>query len=184
MKILVVVDMQNDFIDGALGSKEAQAIVPNVKKKIEEYVNNGDYIVYTRDTHDYRYLGTKEGRKLPIPHCIKDTPGWQIPDELMPPNDYEKVKIINKSSFGHYSLPDELDSTILREGSVYSVPDIELIGLCTDICVVSNTILLKSYFYSIGEISVDATCCAGKNPELHEAALMVMESCQINIKKG
>lgn len=185
VKFLIAVDMQNDFIDGALGSKEAQAIVPNVKKKVEEYVKNNDFIIYTRDTHFLdNYFKTKEGQKLPVPHCIKDTPGWQINQEVMPPEGYDKYTIINKPSFGLYSLPKEVDHIACASGDDFPTVEIELVGLCTDICVVNNAILLKSYFYNIGDVSVDATCCAGITPELHEAALMVMNSSQIDIKRG
>lgn len=176
MKILIVVDMQKDFIDGSLGTKEAQAIVPNVKKKVEEAVLNGDYIVYTRDTHFEDYLETPEGKKLPVPHCIYKTEGWQIPEELMPPVGYINYMVRDKFTFGDYTLPSNL--------SPMGITGIELVGLCTDICVVSNTLLMKSYFYRTCEVSVDATCCAGVTPETHEAALKTMEMCQINVKRG
>lgn len=180
MKVLVVVDMQNDFITGSLGTKEAQAIVPNVKKKIDEAVKNGDLIIFTRDTHFSGYLNTNEGKKLPVEHCVKDTDGWEICDGLVPVN-YNFVAIMNKFTFGHFDLPTNLDNMIcwLKD----ELTEIELVGLCTDICVVSNALLLKSYFYDDCEISVDATCCAGVTPETHEAALKTMEMCQINVKR-
>jgi nicotinamidase-related amidase len=177
MKVLVVVDMQNDFIDGSLGTPEAQAIVPNVKKKIEESVANGDVIVYTRDTHFDKYLTTKEGKKLPVEHCIRGTEGWEIHKDLLPPKDYKNTYTLNKYTFGSYELPSSIFG--LR-----GVDEIELVGLCTDICVVSNALMLKAYFYNTHEISVDATCCAGVTPESHEAALKTMEMCQINVKRG
>lgn len=180
MKVLIVVDMQNDFIDGSLGSKEAQAIVPNVKKKIAEAVKNGDHIIYTRDTHFEDYLDTKEGKKLPVPHCVYRTNGWKIADSLLPPGWYEKVYILDKFTFGSKDLP----SIIASNEEMLSCSEIELLGLCTDICVVSNALMLKSHFYQAMEISVDATCCAGVTPESHEAALKTMEMCQINVKRG
>jgi nicotinamidase-related amidase len=175
MKVLVVVDMQNDFITGSLGTPEAQAIVPNVKKKIEEAAKNGDLIVYTKDTHFQYYLDTKEGEKLPVEHCLIDSWGWQIPDELLPPVDYANTDTIEKYTFGSLLLAELLGRVECDE--------IELIGLCTDICVVSNALLLKTRLYNDVEISVDATCCAGVTPESHEAALKTMEMCQINVKR-
>lgn len=182
MKVLVVVDMQNDFIDGSLGTKEAQAIVPNVKEKIKTAVRNGDLITYTRDTHFYNYLDTREGKKLPVKHCIYREDGWRIPDELLPPYYYEYAHIFNKHTFGYRNLPVKIRMLIAERG--VECEEIEVIGLCTDICVVSNALLLKSEFYDEIEISVDATCCAGVTPETHEAALKTMEMCQINVKRG
>ena len=183
MKVLVVVDMQNDFIDGSLGTKEAQAIVPNVKRKVEEAVQNGDLIIYTRDTHFDHYLDTREGKKLPVKHCIQGTHGWNIPDELMPPAGYEHCYLDDKYSFGLYDLPNRFHSRMMRQGKPFKYDEIELVGLCTDICVVSNALILKSFFADLFEISVDATCCAGVTPETHEAALKTMEMCQINVKR-
>lgn len=179
MKVLVVVDMQNDFITGSLGTPEARAIVPNVKKKIEEAVKNGDYIIYTRDTHFDLYLQTNEGKKLPVEHCVYNTPGWEIRSELMIPDGYADYDIINKPTFGSRLLVKTIDDFSLDN----EISEIELIGLCTDICVVSNALLLKAAFYEDYEISVDATCCAGVTPETHEAALKTMEMCQINVKR-
>lgn len=169
-KILIVVDMQNDFIDGVLGSEEAKAIVPKVKKKILEYQKNGDDIIFTRDTHGKCYLNTPEGKKLPIPHCIKGTHGWNIGLEITPNN----YKIIDKVTFGYISWKDELD---------YDYPytrEIELCGLDSDICVITNALILKT-LYPETEITVDASCCAGSTPEKHKAAVEVMKSCQINV---
>ena len=184
MKILIVVDMQNDFITGSLGTEEARAIVPNVKKKVEEAVANGDYIVYTRDTHPIRYLKTKEGEKLPVEHCIEGTDGWQIPDELMPPKDYENCRFHDKYTFGSVKLPAELFKDLQAEFITKQITEIELIGVCTDICVVSNALLMKANYFEMTDISVDSTCCAGVTPESHEAALKVMEMCHINVKRG
>lgn len=169
-KILVVIDMQNDFIDGALGTPEAQAIVPNVKKKIEEYQNYGDRIIFTRDTHFKNYLKTNEGKHLPVEHCIQDTYGWQISDKL---NQGEGYYIIDKTSFGY----DDWNKCLVN---FEDFTDIEIIGLCTDICVVSNAMILKAYYPEIN-ITVDASCCAGVTPETHKAALTTMKMCQINV---
>lgn len=163
-KTLIVVDMQNDFIDMALGTAEAVAIVPKVKTKIEEYLKNGDEIIYTRDTHGEDYLNTPEGKKLPVPHCIKGTVGWEIADGLY----VEGCRIIDKPNFGWQGWADE------------SFEAVELIGLCTDICVVSNALIIKTLFPD-AEVKVDATCCAGVTPESHRAALLTMKMCQIEI---
>lgn len=167
-KLLIVVDMQNDFIDGSLGTKEAVAIVPNVRKKIQEYASRGDEIIFTRDTHYDDYLETHEGKMLPVIHCVKGTLGWQIADGLEVPG----CKCINKSTFGW--LPWR--STLNFQG--YN--EIELVGLCTDICVVSNALILRAIFPN-ADITVDASCCAGVTPESHKAALMTMKMCQINV---
>ena len=174
MKTLIVVDMQNDFITGSLGTKDAQAIVPNVKKKIEEAIANGDQIIFTRDTHWGDYLDTIEGKKLPVKHCIRNTWGWQILDYLYPNDYYENMTFIDKSTFGCQGLYGLISS---------SASEVEFVGLCTDICVVSNALILKSHLYDEVEISVDASCCAGVTPESHEAALKTMEMCQINVKR-
>lgn len=182
MKVLVVVDMQNDFITGSLGTKEAQAIVPNVKKKIEEAVKNGDIIIYTRDTHSKFYLDTNEGKKLPVEHCIRGTYGWELADEVRPA-DGSYYHIRDKFTFGSKNLPEYISNLMSFEYRGSRIDEIELVGLCTDICVVSNALILKSAFYDSYEISVDATCCAGVTPETHEAALKTMEMCQINVKR-
>ena len=166
MKTLIVIDMQNDFIDGSLGTKEAQAIVPNVKKKIEEYKSRGDEIIFTRDTHQNDYLDTNEGKNLPVEHCIYGAKGWQIADGLEP-LDYA-CEYINKPTFGWIWWYEHI------------FEEIELVGLCTDICVVSNALILKAMFPEI-KITVDASCCAGVTPESHKAALTTMKMCQINV---
>ncbi len=163
-KTLIVIDMQNDFIDGALGTKEAQAIVDNVKKKIDEYEKNGDEIIFTRDTHQNDYLETPEGKKLPVIHCIEGTYGWEIAEGL----ERENARYINKPTFG-YTGWDEMN-----------FEEIELVGLCTDICVVSNALILKAQFPD-SKISVDSSCCAGVTPETHNSALETMKMCQIEI---
>lgn len=164
MKTLIVIDMQNDFVTGSLGTKEAQAIVSNVKRKIQEYADRGDQIIFTRDTHYSNYLRTQEGKMLPVEHCIYTTKGWQIVEGLEVPG----CKHINKETFGWNNWND------------YDYEEIELIGVCTDICVISNALILKAQCPE-AEIKVDASCCAGVTPELHEAALKVMRSCQINV---
>lgn len=170
-KILVVVDMQNDFIDGALGTKEAEQIVEPVMHKIKEY-NTGN-IYATRDTHGTDYLSTQEGKNLPVEHCIKDTQGWEIRSEIAELLD--GAVVVDKPSFGSLKLAE-----LLYEENKKEELEIELVGLCTDICVVSNAILLKAKMPEI-KISVDASCCAGVTPESHAAALETMKMCQINI---
>ena len=165
-KTLIVIDMQNDFISGSLGSNEAQAIVPNVKKKIEEYKARGDEIIFTRDTHQSDYLETNEGKHLPVKHCINGTYGWIIADAV----NYPEYKHINKRTFGYTLWNYEFDE----------LEDVELVGLCTDICVVSNALILKAQFPN-ANITVDASCCAGVTPASHQAALTTMKMCQINV---
>ena len=163
-KTLIVIDMQNDFIDGSLGTDEAVKIVPNVRKKIEEYRSNGDEIIFTRDTHGEDYLSTPEGKKLPVVHCVKNTHGWQIADGLDVPDAIH----IDKPSFGY------------NQWDKFCFEKIELVGLCTDICVVSNALILKALFPN-AEISVDSACCAGVTPETHNSALATMKMCQIDV---
>lgn len=163
-KTLIVIDMQNDFIDGSLGTAEAAAIVDNVKAKIDEYKAAGNEIIFTRDTHCENYLDTPEGKKLPVVHCVKGTPGWEISQMLYT----EGCDIIDKPSFGWTKWNER------------SFEEIELVGLCTDICVISNALILKAFFPE-AEITVDASCCAGVTPETHNAALAAMKMCQINI---
>ena len=168
-KILIVVDMQNDFIDGALGTSEAVAIVENVKAKIREY-DPADVFV-TMDTHAPDYLNTQEGRNLPIPHCIKDTEGWQIRSDIA--ELLTDTHIYEKPTFGSVVLAKDIAAIAATEEI-----EIEIIGLCTDICVVSNALLLKAVMPEV-QISVDPACCAGVTPESHECALITMEMCQI-----
>ena len=177
-KILVVVDMQNDFIDGALGTKEAVAIVPAVIEKIKSYAP--DCIYATRDTHEENYMETQEGKNLPVPHCIRGTVGWQVADSVsaaMP-----KAIYGDKPSFGSPALVHRLVSVLMNEcGGDSSQLSIELVGLCTDICVVSNAMLLKAAMPEV-KISVDPACCAGVTPESHSAALTTMRMCQIQME--
>lgn len=163
-KTLIVIDMQKDFIDGALGTKEAVAIVENVKKKIAEYQENGDEIIFTRDTHQKDYLNTNEGRYLPVEHCIEGTEGWQIQQGLEVP----EAIYINKPTFGYLNWKE------------YNLEEVEIIGLCTDICVVSNALIIKAIYPEI-KVTVDASCCAGVTPESHTAALSTMKMCQVEV---
>lgn len=172
-KLLLVIDMQNDFIDGALGTKEAAAIVPNVVKRIQEF--EGD-VLYTRDTHSEDYMETQEGKNLPVPHCIKGTPGWELCPELKALRDAGHSPVLDKLTFGAKDLPAYLETRY--PGGLESV---ELIGLCTDICVISNAMVLKAFFPEL-PVSVTASCCAGVTPESHENALNAMKMCQIAIR--
>lgn len=171
-KILIVVDMQHDFVDGALGTKEAVAIIPNVVKKIENF--DGDIIV-TYDTHQENYSETQEGKHLPVPHCIKGTEGWQLDKNVQSAIDKKNCKFIEKPTFGSVALVEYLKNNYSPEEL-----EIELIGLCTDICVVSNALLLKANFLE-SKVSVNASCCAGVTPESHNAALTTMKMCQVNV---
>lgn len=168
--ILVVVDMQNDFIDGALGTKEAQAIVPKVIQKTEGFTGT---VFFTRDTHEESYLQTQEGKNLPVPHCIRNTEGWQIRRELQP---LQKNPAVDKGTFGSA----ELGALLREENEKDTVRSVTFIGLCTDICVISNALLVKA-FLPEAEIIVDASCCAGVTPESHHTALAAMRACQITI---
>ena len=162
MKTLIVVDMQNDFIDGSLGTAEAVAIVDAVKAKIEVYRERGDEVIFTRDTHHENYMETNEGRHLPVVHCIEGTPGWEIRDGLW----FEGAEVIDKPSFGYTGWAGR------------DFEEVELIGLCTDICVVSNALIIKALYPEI-RVSVDPSCCAGVTPASHEAALTTMRMCQV-----
>ncbi len=171
-KFLVVVDMQKDFVDGALGTAEAVAIVPEVVKKIEGF--DGE-IFATLDTHQENYLETAEGRNLPVIHCVKGTDGWKLDRKVEEALKKKNYTIVEKPTFGSVELP-----MIVYDASFGEPFSIELIGLCTDICVVSNALLLKASFPE-APISVDAACCAGVTPEKHKAALETMRSCQVEI---
>lgn len=167
-KTLIVVDMQHDFIDGVLGSRDAREILPRVRKKVFEYIERGDKVIYTRDTHYANYMETNEGKHLPVIHCIAHTIGWGIHERVW-------VKgigcdIVDKPTFG-----------FIRWDELYRFDnDIEIVGVCTDICVVSNALILKAMFPDI-EITVDADCCAGTSYHNHMAALCTMKSCHINV---
>ena len=170
--ILIVVDMQNDFIDGSLGTKEAQEIVTPVAGKIRNF--EGD-IYGTLDTHEEDYLSTQEGKNLPVPHCIRGTDGWEFPPQLAALAKARRAAVYEKSCFGSTRLASDL-------AAAPDVESVELAGLCTDICVVSNALLIKAVLPEV-PVSVDARCCAGVTPEKHEAALLTMESCQISVRR-
>lgn len=169
-EVLVVVDMQNDFIDGALGTPEAVAIVQKVKKKISEFKGT---VIFTRDTHGHNYLETQEGQKLPVPHCIRNTFGWQINSEL---DNLRVTPPVDKETFGSVKLSSILSG--MNEDK--KIDRITFVGLCTDICVISNVLIVKASLPEV-PIFVDANCCAGVSPETHENALKAMESCQVSI---
>ena len=172
-KILVVIDMQNDFVTGALGSEEAKKIVPTVVEKVKNY--DGD-VIFTRDTHGKDYMQTQEGKNLPVPHCIKGTDGWQIIPELLTLQQEKNCKVFDKPTFGS----TELAEYIKNEYENGNAEEVELIGVCTDICVVSNAMLIKANAPEL-PVSVTAGCCAGVTPQKHNAALETMQSCQIKI---
>lgn len=173
---LIVIDMQNDFITGSLGTKEAEAIVPKVVEKIRD----ADAIFYTQDTHDDDYLNTQEGRLLPVKHCIEETPGWEleprVKEALELRKDQIRVEQFKKGTFGSTALAEAIKRRY--EENTQEWNEVELVGLCTDICVVSNALLIKAFCPEL-KITVDASCCAGVTPEKHEAALETMKSCQI-----
>ena len=176
MNVLIVVDMQNDFVSGALGTPEAREIVPRVVDRVEEGIRRGEKILFTRDTHETDYLNTQEGKKLPVPHCIRGTEGWEIVEPLQKYAEHP----IDKPTFGSQYLGALLkarDEDLRRQGEP-GVEQVTLVGLCTDICVISNALLVKA-FLPEAEVVVDAACCAGVTPESHRAALAAMGPCQI-----
>lgn len=181
MKVLIVVDMQNDFIDGALGTPEAQGIVSQVIDRIK--ASKDELIIFTQDTHGEDYLATPEGKKLPVVHCVAGTHGWQVKSEILQAwrdNDQTmkapelKDNTITKPIFGSTDLVDYL------KGRADQISRIELLGVCTDICVVSNALLIKNHFPQL-DLYVNQACCAGATPETHQAALSVMKMCQIDV---
>jgi nicotinamidase-related amidase len=172
-KVLVVVDMQNDFIDGALGTQDAVGIVDNVVDKIQ---NHDGKIIATLDTHYSNYTETSEGKKLPVPHCIKMTNGWLLNEKVLNALSDKDYETLEKSTFASTRLITDICRIEDNNDDI----EIELVGLCTDICVVSNALLLKAYFPEV-KITVDASCCAGVTPESHNAALTTMKMCQIDI---
>ncbi len=170
MKVLVVVDMQNDFIDLALGTKEAVGIVENVAKKISGFDGR---VIFTRDTHHENYMSTQEGKNLPVEHCIEGSEGWKISSALPVSDD---AIIFDKPTFGSKELGEYLENL----AELTPIEEIEVIGLCTDICVISNALLIKAFLPEV-RITVDASCCAGVTPQSHKNALEAMKSCQINV---
>ena len=171
-QFLIVVDLQKDFVDGALGTPEAVSIVPRVVEKIRQF--SGEIFV-TMDTHGTDYLQTSEGRHLPVPHCIRGTEGWQLNQAVAQALAGKDCHVVEKPTFGSVQLPQVISQA--AEGETFSL---ELVGLCTDICVVSNALLLKASFPEVS-ISVDAACCAGVTPQTHQAALDTMACCQIAV---
>ena len=181
-RILVVIDAQNDFIDGSLRNEEAIKAIPALVKKIRSF--DGDAIYVTQDTHEENYLDTPEGKKLPVVHCVKGTDGWKInPNVQAALTDASlrniDVTYVEKPTFGSYDLVSMLEEDIEYFDDEL---DIEFVGFCTDICVVSNVLLAKAAFYDVAKISVDSACCAGVTPESHEAALTTMRMCQVDVK--
>lgn len=181
MNYLIVVDIQNDFVTGSLGTKEAEAIVPAAARRLAEAERRGEEILFTRDTHGEDYLDTQEGRKLPVPHCVRGTAGWEIVPQLA---EYTAGRTpIDKPTFGSQYLGAILkarDEDLRKQGRP-GVERVTLIGLCTDICVISNALLIKA-FLPEAEVAVDAACCAGVTPESHKNALEAMKMCQIAIE--
>ena len=173
MDVLIVVDMQKDFVDGALGTPEAQAIVGKVMDKILGFEGQ---IFATLDTHRENYLDTAEGKKLPVPHCIKGTSGWALDDGVAAALEQKGYTPVEKLTFGSVLLP-----RLVYQAAAVENFTLELVGLCTDICVVSNALILKANFPE-AQITVDSACCAGVTPAAHEAALTTMRSCQIDVK--
>lgn len=169
-KVIVVIDMQNDFIDGALGTKEAQAMLPNLVAKLER--EKDALLIFTQDTHSKNYMETQEGRNLPVLHCIKPEKGWEIAPSLQP---FVKkaAAVIEKPAFGSLELPKAV--------AKLQPDEVELVGLCTDICVISNAMILKTAFPEL-PVAVDASCCAGVTPASHDNALQAMKMCQVDIR--
>ena len=172
MKVLVVIDMQNDFIDGVLGTNEAEKIVAAAKAKIDSYLADGHTVMYTQDTHTEDYLQTQEGQKLPVVHCIKGTPGWELSRKVY----VSGCPVIEMSTFGSIELAELL-------AGMQEIESIELIGLCTDVCVIANAMILKAKMPEV-PIIVDASCCAGMTVEGHQNALSAMKACQIEVIGG
>lgn len=169
-KVIVVIDMQNDFIDGALGTKEAQVMLPHLVAKLER--EKDALLIFTQDTHSKNYMETQEGRNLPVPHCIKPEKGWEIAPSLQP---FVKkaAAVIEKPAFGSLVLPKAV--------AKLQPDEVELVGLCTDICVISNAMILKAAFPEL-PVAVDASCCAGVTPASHDNALQAMKMCQVDIR--
>lgn len=182
MKVLLVVDVQNDFVTGALANPEAQKCIPKIKEKIQQRIDEGWQVIFTQDSHDENYLDSSEGKYLPFVHCVQDTWGWQIVDEL---RDFWQPRCrITKKRFGLNDLDRQIYLNMPKDWSFVQDPitEIELIGFCTDICVISNALILKAdVIRDSVVISCDASCCAGTSEEAHKAALTVMKSCQVEV---
>ena len=173
MKVLVAVDLQNDFINGALGTAEAAAMLPRAERKIRSFEG---LVLFTRDTHTEDYLNTREGKALPVPHCIRGTEGWQIRPEL---DALRKTQPVDKPGFGSV----ELGKLLLEMNEKEPVGSVTLIGLCTDVCVISNALIIKAFLPEV-PVKVDAACCAGISPESHDNALAAMAMCQVEILRS
>ena len=178
MDILVIIDMQNDFINGTLGTKEAEAIVPKVINRVKAARILDELIIYTQDTHDKDYLDTQEGEKLPVLHCQRCEDGWKVPDTLEKFINMGPFMRIEKSTFGTFAIKNAIET--MQKEMNYKIDNIEVCGLCTDICVVTNALILKTAFPEV-PITVCEELCAGVTHEKHQAALEVMRSCQINV---
>lgn len=186
MKYLFVIDVQNDFITGALGTREAQETMPNIVKEIQEKVTQGYKVILTRDTH-YKntYMKSLEGQKLPILHCVENTWGWEISPRIMSVIPDDSI-FVNKNTFGTFDIctliADMERAYELKDflAPVKNVDEIEIIGFCSDICVISNALILRAAYRNT-PIIIKKNCCAGVTPEKHEAAMQVLESCQIDI---
>ena len=176
MKVLIVVDMQNDFVTDALGTAEAVAIVPAVVERVREAQKTGERIFFTRDTHESVYLQTQEGQKLPVEHCIRGSKGWEIVPQLKALSEAPGVTVLDKPTFGSTVLGEMLRELDGKE----PIEAITLVGLCTDICVISNALLAKAFLPEV-PIRVEAACCAGVTPASHENALEAMKVCQIEV---
>ncbi|MDO4303903.1 MAG: isochorismatase family cysteine hydrolase [Bacillota bacterium] len=176
MKYLIVVDMQKDFITGSLGTKEAEKILPKVIEKVRNYDGK---VIFTKDTHTADYLSTQEGKNLPVKHCIINEEGWKLDDQLEDIAHKTDRKIYNKQTFGSVELASDLKA----ENDKTPIEELELCGLCTDICVISNALLLKAFMPEV-PVYVDAQCCAGVTPDSHKNALEAMKMCQIYIKNS
>ena len=175
-RYLIVIDMQNDFVTGALGTKDAKRAAKNTVQKMVGFQGK---ILFTKDTHPENYLDTQEGKMLPVRHCIRGTVGWQLIPELKMIQEQKKIPVFEKNTFGSVALAQFL----LEKYQEKMVESVELVGLCTDICVISNALLIKAYMPEL-PVVVDSSCCAGVLPDKHEAALQTMESCQIILKDG
>ncbi len=176
MNCLIVVDMQNDFVTGALGSQDAQKIVDNVVRRVSRAADSGEEILFTRDTHGTDYLDTQEGKRLPVSHCIRGTEGWEIIPELAPYT--AGRRILDKPTFGSRQLGE----TLAAMDEQHHLDKITFVGLCTDICVISNAMVTKAFLPET-PLFVDAACCAGVTPESHENALKALEVCQVTVER-
>lgn len=177
-KILLVIDMQNDFVDGVLGTKEAVSIVPSVVKKVEQLMSEGYEVIFTKDTHYEGYLSTQEGINLPVKHCIKPEHGWELVEELKDIQSKHNLKVVEKPGFGSMELAIWLKNEDIKD----PIKEIAFLGLCTDICVACNALLIKAALPEV-LLKVYSDCCAGVTPATHKAALQTMASCQIKIEE-